>query len=151
MWVDLFSEVRENADGLKVLSDKDQKKLVFTLQAFICELPDLDSINESDFNLQSSILGQGNQLEIQDLKSEFVNLLDNLDNLMGSAQGVPKNKVSHSSSVPMHIRNRRTQDQLDLSDELPLEESKRNLERDSMLALDLIDINSDRIEAMIKN
>ena len=60
MWVDLFTEVRENADGLKVISDKDQKKLVFTLQEFICELPDLDSINESGSNLESSMLGLGN-------------------------------------------------------------------------------------------
>ena len=98
MWVDLFSEVRENGDGLKVLSDKDQKKLVFTLQTFICELSDMDSISESEFNFQSSMLCQGNQLKIQEIKSEYVNLISKLETMIKNDEGVKINNVGLSNS-----------------------------------------------------
>ena len=47
-WIDIYAELRDNRDVIEALSDMEFQKFVLLLQTLICELPELDSIQESE-------------------------------------------------------------------------------------------------------
>ena len=59
IWVDLYSKMLENDVEIRILADNYQTKVVRVLLIIICELPDLESIEEqeikSDFVIQGRL------------------------------------------------------------------------------------------------
>ena len=47
-WVDIYAELRDNKDVIEALSEMEFQKFVLLLQTLICELPELDSTQESN-------------------------------------------------------------------------------------------------------
>ena len=49
IWIDLYSKILENDADIRILADNYQTKVVNVLLLIICELPDIESIEEQEF------------------------------------------------------------------------------------------------------
>ena len=68
LWIDLYTKVLENDVEIRILADNYQTKVVRVLMGIICELPDLESIEEQE--IKSNFVIQGRP-DLPQLKSIF--------------------------------------------------------------------------------